>query len=74
MHASGVLRTKFVAVPGSVRFKLRTPETRLHVLKGGLRIEADCSIGGPAADCGVHLMGTSPCKDRSLSRAQHRAI
>eukprot|EP00969_Alexandrium_andersonii_P231873 10239650-Alexandrium_andersonii.AAC.1 len=43
------------AVSGPAQFQVRTPEAVLHSLRGGLRIEADCSAGGPWPDCGLHF-------------------
>eukprot|EP00969_Alexandrium_andersonii_P253653 11210639-Alexandrium_andersonii.AAC.1 len=41
------LRTNIEAAPGPAKFTLRAPQARLHVRHGGLRIEANCSTGGP---------------------------
>eukprot|EP00969_Alexandrium_andersonii_P368209 15472376-Alexandrium_andersonii.AAC.1 len=40
---------------GPAQFKFRTPEASLRFPKGGLRIEADCTIWGPCADYGLHV-------------------
>eukprot|EP00969_Alexandrium_andersonii_P160955 7113419-Alexandrium_andersonii.AAC.1 len=48
----------FEAAPGPAQFQVRTHEAILHVLHvlhGDLRIEADCSAGGPWADCGLRF-------------------
>eukprot|EP00969_Alexandrium_andersonii_P197665 8732295-Alexandrium_andersonii.AAC.1 len=37
------------AVPGPTQLKFRTPDASLHFMHGGLRMEADCSTGGPWA-------------------------
>eukprot|EP00969_Alexandrium_andersonii_P183566 8111280-Alexandrium_andersonii.AAC.1 len=51
-HPSGASGTNFEAAPGPAQFQVRTPEASVHVTLGGLRrIEADCSIDGPSADC-----------------------
>eukprot|EP00969_Alexandrium_andersonii_P216520 9563535-Alexandrium_andersonii.AAC.1 len=50
-----ILGANFEAVPGPAQFKLRSPEAALHVTHGGLRIEVDCSVARPWADCGLHF-------------------
>eukprot|EP00969_Alexandrium_andersonii_P295298 13053621-Alexandrium_andersonii.AAC.1 len=54
-HPSGASGTHFDAVLGPAQFQVRTLGAMLHVLQGGLQIEADCSTGRPQADCGLHF-------------------
>eukprot|EP00969_Alexandrium_andersonii_P060515 2664376-Alexandrium_andersonii.AAC.1 len=45
-HPSGASGTDVETVPGSAHLKVRTHGMIMHVRKGGLRIEADCSTDG----------------------------
>eukprot|EP00969_Alexandrium_andersonii_P277502 12266041-Alexandrium_andersonii.AAC.1 len=51
--------------------QIRTPEVLVHVLHGGLQIEADCSIGRPWADCGLHFGPVSYTHLRAHETSAH---
>eukprot|EP00969_Alexandrium_andersonii_P183603 8112894-Alexandrium_andersonii.AAC.1 len=55
MHPSGASGTNFEAVPGSAQFKLRALNAMLRFPRGGFGVQAECIIGAPSADCGLHL-------------------
>eukprot|EP00969_Alexandrium_andersonii_P301115 13311893-Alexandrium_andersonii.AAC.1 len=55
MHHAGASGTKFEAVLGSAQLKLQRTEAVVHVLKGGLRTDADCSIDGPWSGYGLRV-------------------
>eukprot|EP00969_Alexandrium_andersonii_P243542 10758867-Alexandrium_andersonii.AAC.1 len=55
MHPSGASGDNCKAALGPAQFRLRTLGAMMHVMHGGLRMEADCSTDGHSADYALYF-------------------
>eukprot|EP00969_Alexandrium_andersonii_P197874 8741189-Alexandrium_andersonii.AAC.1 len=55
MHVFAASGAGFATVLGPAELMLRTPEAIVLAREGRMRIEADCSTGGPWVDCGLYF-------------------